>query len=114
LVNGDHFLGASSGDAAMAGYPIVTVPAGYAYGLPVGISFFGRAYSEGVLIKLAYAFEQATQVRERPSFLPSAVVPSGLVEDLTLPKVAGISDPRGATPFATPEATPEATPVGAT
>ncbi len=113
LVNGDHFLGASSGDAAKAGYPIVTVPAGYAYGLPVGISFIGRAYSEGTLIKQAYAFEQATQIRERPNFLPSAVVPSGLIGALTLPTVAGISDPRGATPFASPEATPEATPVGA-
>ncbi len=106
LVNGDHFLGASSGDAAMAGYPIVTVPAGYAYGLPVGVSFMGRGYSEGTLIKLAYAFEQATQVRDRPNFLPSAVVPSGLVGALTLPAAAGVSDPRGATPFASPEATP--------
>ncbi len=106
LVNGDHFLGASSGDAAMAGYPIVTLPMGYAYGLPVGLSFIGRAYSEPTLIKLAYAFEQATQVRERPKFLPSAVVPSGLVTDFTLPKVAGMSDPRGATPAASPESTP--------
>jgi len=64
LVNGDHFLGASSSDAAMAGYPIVSLPMGYAYGLPVGISLIGRAYSEPTLIKLAYAFEQATQVRE--------------------------------------------------
>lgn len=110
LVNGDHFLGASSGDAAMAGYPIVTLPMGYAYGLPIGISFIGRAYSEPTLIKLAYAFEQATQVRERPKFLPSAVVPSGLVSDLTLPMVAGTSDPRGATPFASPVATLAATP----
>lgn len=110
LVNGDHFLGASSGDAAMAGYPIVTVPAGYAYGLPVGISFIGTAYSEGTLIKLAYAFEQATHVRERPSFLPTAVIPSGLTEALTLPDAIRMSDPRGATPFASPEASPAATP----
>ncbi|HEY4838909.1 MAG TPA: hypothetical protein VIH72_09890, partial [Candidatus Acidoferrales bacterium] len=55
-----------------AGYPSVTVPAGFAFGaLPVGISFFGRAWSEGVLIKLAYSFEQATKVRKAPRFLPT-------------------------------------------
>ena len=67
---------------------------------------------KATLIKLAYAFEQATQVRERPNFLPSAVVPSGLVGALTLPNVVGISDPRGATPFASPEAIGDATPTG--
>ena len=69
-VNGDYFGGGSSGAAAVAGYPNVTVPAGFVFGLPVGISFFGRAWSEPVLIRLAYAFEQATKVRKAPRFLP--------------------------------------------
>ena len=69
LVNGDHFSGSSSTPAAVAGYPNINVPAGFVFGLPVGISFFGRAYSEPVLIKLAYAFEQATKHRRQPQFL---------------------------------------------
>jgi amidase len=68
-VNGDHFIGASSQPAAMAGYPLITVPAGYAFGLPVGITFMGRAYSEPTLIRFAYAFEQATKARRAPRFL---------------------------------------------
>jgi amidase len=72
LVNGDNAAGQSSSGAAVAGYPSVTVPAGFAFGvLPVGISFFGRAWSEGTLIKLAYSFEQATKVRRAPKFLPT-------------------------------------------
>jgi amidase len=67
-VNGDHFLGASSTPAAVAGYPSITVPAGQAFGLPVGISFVGRAWSEAKLIGLAYAFEQATKHRRPPAF----------------------------------------------
>jgi amidase len=68
LVDGDHFLGGSSQAAAVAGYPSITVPAGFVFGLPIGISFFGRAWSEPTLIKLAYSFEQATKVRKPPQF----------------------------------------------
>jgi amidase len=69
LVNGDHFLGASSSPAAIAGYPSITVPAGFAQELPVGISFFGTAWTEAKLIGLAYAYEQATKHRHPPKFL---------------------------------------------
>jgi amidase len=72
LVNGDHFTGGFSTLSAVAGYPHVTVPAGYVQGLPVGISFFGTAYSEPKLISLAYAYEQATKLRRAPKFLPTA------------------------------------------
>jgi amidase len=68
LVNGDHFLGASSTPAAVAGYPSITVPAGFVDGLPVGMSFIGRAWSEPRLIALAYAYEQATKQRRAPTF----------------------------------------------
>ena len=73
-INGDSFGGGSSGAAAVAGYPNITVPAGLINGLPVGISFFGRAWSEPVLIRVAYAFEQATKVRKAPRFLPTVNV----------------------------------------
>lgn len=71
LVNGDHFVGGSSRPSAIAGYPNVTVPAGQVSGLPVGLSFFGRAWSEPTLIRIAYAFEQVTRARRPPSFLPT-------------------------------------------
>jgi amidase len=71
LINGDHFSGASSTPAAVAGYPNINVPAGYSHGLPIGISFFGRAYSEPALIKFAYAYEQATKHRRAPRFIPT-------------------------------------------
>ena len=76
LVNGDHFGGSSSQFAAAAGYPNVTVPAGFVHGLPVGVSFFGRAWSEPTLIRIAYAFEQATRHRRAPRLLATADVPA--------------------------------------
>jgi amidase len=69
LVNGDHTAGGSSNAAAVAGYPNINVTAGSIFGLPVGVSFFGRAWSEPTLIKLAYSFEQATRARQTPRFL---------------------------------------------
>jgi amidase len=69
LINGDHFIGGSSSPAAMSGYPAITVPAGFINGLPVGISFFGKAFSEPTLIKIAYAFEQINQARRKPEFI---------------------------------------------
>jgi amidase len=71
LLYGDRDTGGSSTPAAVAGYPSITVPAGHVFGLPVGVSFFGRAYSEPTLFKLAFAFEQATKVRQPPKFLPT-------------------------------------------
>lgn len=74
LVNGDHHSGSSSRPAAAAGYPNITVPAGFIHGLPVGISFFSGAFQEPVLLKLAYAFEQTSQIRRPPEFLPTVKV----------------------------------------
>jgi amidase len=77
LVNGDHFLGASSTPAAVSGYPSVSVPVGYVHGLPVGMSFIGTAWSEPTLIRLAFAYEQAVRPRRAPRFPATA--------DLTAP-----------------------------
>jgi amidase len=71
LVNGDSYTGSSSSPAAIAGYPSITVPAGSIHGLPLGISFFGPAFSEPVLLAIAYAYEQRTRHRAKPRFLPS-------------------------------------------
>ena len=73
-VNGDHDTGGCSTPAAVAGYPHITVPAGFVHGLPVGISFFGGAWSEPALIRLAYAFEQAVKARKQPKLLPTAAL----------------------------------------
>lgn len=78
LVSGDHFGGGSSNAAAVAGYPNINITAGFLFGLPVGISFFGRAWSEPTLLKIAYGFEQNTQARKAPRFLPRADLKSSL------------------------------------
>ena len=69
LVNGDYGPGGSSSLPAIAGYPDITLPCGSHFGLPVGISIFGRAWSEPTLIKIAFAYEQATKHRRVPRFL---------------------------------------------
>lgn len=69
LVDGDHSGGGSSNAAAVAGYPNINVPAGFIFGLPVGISFFGRAWGEPALLKIAYGFEQLVKARQKPQFL---------------------------------------------
>jgi amidase len=74
LVDGDssNWDIKSTSPAAVAGYPHITVPAGFIFGLPVGLSFFAGAWQESTLIKFAYAFEQATQFRRQPRYLPTA------------------------------------------
>ena len=69
LVNGDNFSISSSSPAAISGYPDISVPMGFIQGLPVGISFFGRAWSEPKLISIAYSYEQGTHYRQAPKYL---------------------------------------------
>ena len=71
LLNGDHILGGNTSFAAVAGYPSITVPMGATRGLPVGLSFTGPAWSEATLLRIAYAFEQQSQARIEPHFLPT-------------------------------------------
>jgi amidase len=79
LVNGDSYVGGgASSPPAVAGYPHVTVPAGFVFGLPVGLSFIGRAWSEPALLRLAYAFEQATRHRRAPRYLPTVELGGGV------------------------------------
>lgn len=72
-IAGDRSVGGCSGPAAIAGYPHVTVPAGFVHGLPVGVSLFGGAYREGALLRYAHAFERAAGVRRPPTFPPSVL-----------------------------------------
>src|SRR5262249_16352690 len=74
LACGDRFVGSydAISVAAVAGYPSLTVPAGFLFGLPIGLCFIGRAWSESTLLRLSYAFEQVTKVRQPPRFLPTA------------------------------------------
>jgi len=73
LVNGDPRMGGGASPAAQAGYPSITVPAGFSFGLPIGMLFTGCAFSEPTLIKVAYAFEHATRARRPPAFVPTSV-----------------------------------------
>ncbi|MEV0241832.1 amidase [Streptomyces sp. NPDC050674] len=73
LIRGDAHGGGSSTPAALAGYPVITVPAGFAFGLPVGLTFMGTAWSEPTLLRLAYAYEQASGVRRAPAYRPADV-----------------------------------------
>ena len=93
LVNGDGGTAAAPGPStvtSVAGYPHITVPMGYVGGLPVGISFFGRAWSEPTLIRLAYAYEQATKHRRPPTFAPTADLTNRRA-DLQSPRTAALS-----------------------
>ena len=74
-VSGDHYVGGNTTPAAVSGYPSISVPMGFVFGLPVGLSFIGRAWSEPVLLRLAHAFEQATRHRRPPRFLTTAELP---------------------------------------
>jgi amidase len=72
LVNGDTIRGSSGKSAALAGYPLISVPSGFTMGLPLGVTFMGRAWSEGKLITIAYAYEQVTKARKPPQYRATA------------------------------------------
>jgi amidase len=74
LLDGDHDLGGSSTPTSLAGYPALNVPAGFSFGLPIGLTFMGTAWSEPILLKLACGFEAATQARKPPTFLPASTL----------------------------------------
>jgi amidase len=71
LVLGDHFIGGSSSPAAISGYPAITVPMGFIGKLPVGITFYGKAWSEPKLLEIAYSYEQGTRHRKTPKYFTS-------------------------------------------
>jgi amidase len=71
LILGDHFVGGSSSLAAISGYPAITVPMGFIDNLPVGVTFFGRAWSEQLLLQIAYSYEQGTKHRKAPKYIVS-------------------------------------------
>jgi amidase len=71
LILGDHFVGGSSSLAAISGYPAITVPMGFIDDLPVGVTFFGRAWSEPILLEIAYSYEQGTKHRKTPKYIVS-------------------------------------------
>jgi amidase len=102
LLYGDHFIFGTSGLAAAPGYPIVQVPAAMVFGVPLGISFFGTAFSEPTLIKLASGFEAATNVRAKdlPTFSPT--VPFSTIQGTTVARPTG----RSAIPANTHRRTP--------
>jgi amidase len=77
LINGDHFIFGSSSAAAIVGYPIIVVPMGFSFGMPLGLSIMGTAFSEPTLIKIASGFEHATQARQAPKFLSTLPFPKG-------------------------------------
>jgi amidase len=74
VLDGDHDLGGSSTPTSLAGYPAINVPAGFSFGLPIGITFMGRAFSEPVLIRIASGFEAATKARKPPRFIRPGVI----------------------------------------
>ena len=71
LLPGDHFTGGSSSLAAISGYPAITVPMGFIDNLPVGVTFFGRAWNEPLLLEIAYSYEQGTKHRKVPKYIVS-------------------------------------------
>ena len=88
LANGEKFMGAASNLAAIAGYPIITVPAGLAHAMPVGISFIGTAWSDASILSLAYAWEQATQMYRSPTFYAGDIVADPGTPQFELPTIA--------------------------